>query len=65
MHAGDSDKTALAQQVSPLLPKVDVPQFGSATCASLSVSLPRERHGSLIVDLNNTGSRLASGGFAE
>jgi hypothetical protein len=47
MHAGD--KTALAQQVNPLLAEVDMPQFGSST----GVRFPRERNGSLVVDLNN------------
>ena len=51
MHAGD--KTALAQQVNPLLPEVDVPQLGAATC----VSLPRERNCGLVVDLNHSRLR--------
>ena len=51
MHAGD--KTALAQQVNPLLPEVDVSQLGAATC----VSLPRERNCGLVVDLNHSRLR--------
>jgi hypothetical protein len=51
MHAGD--KTALAQQVNPVLAEVDVAQFGSAT----GVRFPRERYGRLVVDLNNSRLR--------
>jgi hypothetical protein len=51
MHAGD--KTALAQQVNPLLAEVDVAQLGSAT----GVRFPRKRNGSLVVDLNNSRLR--------